>query len=43
MLISWEHPVSANRLPQQKRFLLTLAKADNPPIQNPSASAATIV
>ena len=31
-----EHPVSANRLPQQKRFLLTQALADNPPIQNPT-------
>ena len=32
-----EHPVSANRLPQQKRFLLTQALADNPPIQNPKS------
>ncbi len=36
-----EHPVSANRLPQQKRFLLTQALADNPPIQNPAAIAGT--
>ncbi len=34
---SGEHPVSANRLPQYKRFLLTQALADNPPIQNPKS------